>query len=84
MEHPTQLESEYMVLYRAAPVPNNLAITYMDRIQGEPSQNLELAIASFQRASEVLTVEVNPLSQARTANNLAAGKSTHWKRKYVR
>ncbi|RFP60973.1 MAG: CHAT domain-containing protein, partial [Limnothrix sp. CACIAM 69d] len=53
-------------------VQNNLANAYRDRIRGERADNLEMAIAAYERALEVYTREAFPEDWAMTQNNLAA------------
>ncbi|MEG3944625.1 CHAT domain-containing protein, partial [Microcoleus sp. w2-18aC4] len=51
---------------------NNLAVAYTYRIRGEKAQNIELAIASYNKALEVRTRDAFPQNWATTQNNLAA------------
>ncbi|MEH2050401.1 CHAT domain-containing protein, partial [Nostoc sp.] len=49
---------------------NNLANAYRERIKGEISDNLELAISAYELALEVRTREAFPVDWAATQNNL--------------
>jgi tetratricopeptide (TPR) repeat protein len=50
---------------------NNLGIAYSDRIRGERADNLEQAIAAYERALEVYTRDAFSEQWATTQNNLA-------------
>ncbi|NEN92444.1 MAG: tetratricopeptide repeat protein [Okeania sp. SIO3H1] len=53
-----------------AATQNNLGIAYSDRITGDKAENIESAIAAFQNALQVRTLEANPLDRLVTTCNL--------------
>ncbi|MEG3438170.1 tetratricopeptide repeat protein [Pannus brasiliensis CCIBt3594] len=49
----------------------NLALVYIDRIQGDRAENLEKVIELYTEALKIRTREAFPIEHARTLNNLA-------------
>ncbi|MBS9772431.1 MAG: CHAT domain-containing protein, partial [Trichodesmium erythraeum GBRTRLIN201] len=49
---------------------NNLGNAYSDRIRGDKAQNIEAAIAAYEQALLVRTLEADPINHLQTTNNL--------------